>query len=221
LSPNVVERLQAIRSIGEQQIDGFGRIVVNWHRQAEINPPSRELTKQLTANKSKPQPIMTEPAKTLAQAMVQRQLRRHLDRMMLDKVNELMRQQINRTKSISKSQLYRLRQSIQASLQTIQQDGSRVANERQMLKRVLDDIKERKSAERQFAKARIGKKPMLKWLSEIIKQPDFAFTVNEDEYPSLGTNVVAAVDVALIYEYNLRYLDAVLGRIVKAKREDN
>lgn len=50
----------------------------------------------------------------------------------------------------AKSQLYRLRQSVKTSLQTIVVDSSQIDNERKALKRVLDDIYKRKSAQRQF-----------------------------------------------------------------------
>ena len=62
---------------------------------------------------------------------------------------------------------------------------------------------------------------MLRWMRNVIDKTDFVFTVNADEYPQLGSNVQASADDPLVYEYNLRYLDAVLGRIAKAKREDN
>lgn len=219
LSPETVERLQDMRSVGEQQLDGFGRITVNWHTQKTLEPyPEPE---QLKGYLPAPQTIRAQPAVTLARRMVQRRLRHDLDRKLLAKVDDTVRKKSNRTKAISKSQLYRLRQSVQASLQTILQDGTALQDERTALQRVLDDIKGRKSAERQFAKARIEGETMLKWVGGVIDQPSFVFTVNQDDYPQLGSNVTASADAALIYEYNLRYLDAVLGRIAKAKQEDN
>jgi hypothetical protein len=219
LSPDTVDRLREIRAVGEQQVDGYGRIVVNWHTQDTLEPfPNPD---KLKAYAPKLKPIKAKTAVSLAQQMVQRRLQHTLDRKLLEKVDNVVRNRTNRTRSLSKSQLYRLRQSVQAALQTILVDNSQLANERKALKDVLDDIKKRKSAERQFAKSRIDGEPMLKWMQEVIDNSHFVFTVNADEFPQLGSNVQAVAEAPLIYEYNLRYLDAVLGRIAKAKREDN
>lgn len=219
LTPAIVARLRNIRSIGEQQVDGYGRIAVNWQTQAKLNPfPEPD---DLKASASTLKPIEAETAVSLAQQMVQRRLQHKLDGKLLEKVDDVVGNRTNRTHSLSKSQLYRLRQSVQASLQTILVDGSQIANERKELKRFLDDIYKRKSAQRQFAKSRIAGEPILRWMRHVIDSDDFVFTVNADEYPQLGSNVQAKAGDPLIYEYNLRYLDATLGRIAKDKREDN
>lgn len=62
---------------------------------------------------------------------------------------------------------------------------------------------------------------MLRWMRNVIDKTDFVFAVPSAKYPQLGSNVKATANDLLIYEYNLRYLDAILGRIAKAKREDN
>lgn len=219
LPPDTVARLRQMRAVGEQQVEGYGRIVVNWHTQDEITPfPNPDVLK---AYAPQLKPIEAETAVSLAQQMVQRRLQHKLDGKLLEKVDNVVRNRTNRTRSLSKSQLYRLRQSVQASLQTILVDSSQLANERKALKRVLDDIYKRKSAQRQFDKSRIDEEPMLRWMRKVIDNDKFVFTVNSDEYPQLGSNVQAIANAPLIYEYNLRYLDAVLGRVAKAKREDN
>lgn len=220
LSQDTVARLRQMRAVGEQQVDGYGRIAVNWHTQSKLKPfPAPD---DLKAYTPKPKPINDEAAESLAQQMVQRRLKQKLDRKLLEKVDYVVGNRANnRTRSLSKSQLYRLRQSVHASLQTVLVDSSQIANERKALKRILDDIYKRKSAQRQFDKSRIDGEPMLRWMRNVIDNDNFVFAVNSDDYPQLGSNVQAKADVPLIYEYNLRYLDAVLGRIAKEKREDN
>ncbi len=219
LQPDTVDRLSKIRSVGEQQVDGYGRIAVNWHTQATLKPFLNP--DDLKAYTPKLKPIEAKTAVSLAQQMVQRRLQHKLDGKLLEEVDNVVGKRTNRTRSISKSQLHRLRQSVQTSLQTILVDNSQIAHERKALKRVLDDVYKRKSAQRQFTKSRIDGEPMLRWMRNVIDKTDFVFVVPSAEYPQLGSNVRAKADDPLIYEYNLRYLDAVLGRIAKAKREDN
>ena len=219
LPPDTVARLQQMRAVGEQQVDGYGRIAVNWHTKDQITPfPDPDLLRPYAPQLK---PIEAETAVSLAQQMVQRRLQHKLDAQLLEEVDNVVRKRTNRTHSLSKSQLYRLRQSVKTSLQTILVDSSQIDNERNALKRVLDDIYKRKSAQRQFDKSRINGEPMLRWMRNVIDKTDFVFAVPLAEYPQLGSNVRATANDHLIYEYNLRYLDAILGRIAKAKREDN
>lgn len=212
LSNESIERLHTQRAIGEQQVEGFGRIAINWHTSKEVEPIANpdEIRDYLPDHR----PIADSAAQTLAQRMTQRRFRQILDRKLLEKVDDVTRGQ---RVAVSKSQLYRLRFSVQAALQTILQDPAQLSKEREALKNVVQDIRSRGKVAQKFARVRLKGQPMLQWLQETIEETGFVFAVNADDYPRLGSDVRASADDALKFEYTLRYLDAVLGRLAKEK----
>ena len=210
-----IDRLQQIRAVGERQIDGFGRIAINWQVKATLDTfPSLK--------PAKPNPVTfgNDSSRTIAAAMVKRNYHKQLNDRLNAAVNITSRS-CKATQRLSKSQLYRLRMMLQTALHTLSAGQSAdLAAERQKLTAYLADLDKRSSTHRQFRRARIGDKALLDWMQTTVTATTLQF--ESDKPPQLGSDVIAVTDDSrLILEYNLRYADGVLADIAKLKQEAN
>lgn len=209
--PNEIARLEQIAALGEQQIDGFGRIAINWHQKASFTTFPR-----LKPADPNPVTIGDQNGSAIAALMVERRYRQQLDRYLNEAVNNVVR--IQSAKSVSKSQLYRLRLALQGSIHTVKTEQTAdLSIERQKLTDYLKDLDKRSSTHRQFRRARIGGTNMLTWLNDVISATSLKF--EGGKVPQLGGVRPQVGDAKMIFEYNLRYADGVLADIAKLKRE--
>lgn len=208
-----------VNGIGEERVNGFGRIAIDWFDKSDFE----------TGEKPKPSLIenvdlSTDSATKLAETMVKRSYRQLLDRQLLQKAQTLVNDPKTNTKSVKKSQLYRLRLAVQGVLHKIStEEKPDLKPHRDQLTMYVDDLKKRNSTQRQFDRARIqdggARQPMLKWFTEIITATSLQF--NSPSPPQLGNSIKATTDDKLKFEYNLRLIDAVLALLAKKNRETN
>lgn len=189
------------KGIGERRAEGFGRVAVNWHGEAELKvegwiaPPKPEVVSVPTGT----------PDEALAQAMTKRLLRQKLEGQLTARANELGKH----VKQPSASQLSRLREVIQDALLQEPNEG------RGRLKTYFDQLEKRQVTRKQFSDDRLDGKPLLRWLRERTAAEDNSW--QEVKIPQIG-DVRAELTPQLIYEYNLRLMEAVLAQAAKNKR---
>ncbi len=204
------ERLQKLEAegIGERRAEGFGRVAVNWHTEAELK-----------VDPTKPRPtIQTTPispgsdSEILLKRMVERMLRRRLDERLVSKANT-----IRIDNAPHNSQLSRLRNILHDELRKEQPDPQRVRD-------FLDQIRERNTARKQFERARIDSTPLLEWLENTLQKTEenawkaiLGFQMGDAR--NVG-GLTAALTDALRIEYVLRFMDAVLARAIKNRRKE-
>ena len=195
----VVSGMEA-RGIGERRAEGLGRVVVNWHGEAE----------RLRLVKVEPRPIpqppetLVEESLAVARQMTKRLFEKQVDGKLTDYINRL----DFRTRGITPSQLNRLRAIL------------RSARAGQAMGRPLEWLNNlRPTAHRQFESARLGDERLLDWLRERFMNPDSVWTeIGRSELPQIGS---ATVDLGedLAQEVMIRLVDGVLARLAKeAKR---
>lgn len=197
-----------ITGIGEHRAEGFGRVAVNWHTEAELEVDSTPEAREI-------RPVTITPdseSERLLKRMTERMLRRRLDERLVARANTL--EIINPP---SNAQLSRLRNIIHDELMKDAPDPTRVRD-------FLNSVRERSTARKQFERARVGARPLLSWLEETLQQR------NENSWkPLLGFEEADARSVAghraeltelLRIEYLLRFIDAVLARATKKRRKE-
>lgn len=201
-----IDRLRQLEQngLGERRAEGFGRILVNWHKDAE-----------LTVNQSqsvKPSPVKITTDSTITSIdstitsitnnMLTRMLREKLDTQLAESASNLSRA----VKGVNKTQLNRLRMVVQDELFT-------AAHGQERLLLYLKQLKERPVTRKQFEWARVEGRPLLDWLES-------CFTSNDlvqgwpTRMPQIGDRR-ADKTPELIYEYNLRLVEAVLAQAAK------
>jgi len=193
------------QGIGERRAEGFGRVAVNWHTEAELEvdltPPSRT-----TPTVSIPPGSDSE---RLLKQMAERILRRRLDERLIARVNEI--QIVNPP---SNAQISRLRSILHDELMKAAPSSQRVLD-------FLRNVKERNTARKQFERARVGTKTLLSWLEETLQITawETRFGFQQTEVPRVG-GVQASLTDTLRIEYLLRLVDAVLARAAKEHRKE-
>ncbi|MFQ5437049.1 MAG: hypothetical protein ACE5FD_19495 [Anaerolineae bacterium] len=160
----------------------------------------------------------------IATQMVTRMMRSQLEQRIVAKANELADKA--RIKA-SPSQIYRLRQKVQATLQKAMQAqqpnipeaycSSDVVTDN--LRVYMKDLEDRRSTRDQFKKTRVNKTPLLVWMSDLLKEtspnlPDFKHIKVQ-----IG-DVETAWSEILTLEANLRLMDAVLAQMGKKKKKE-
>lgn len=194
--------------IGERRAEGFGRVAVNWHTEAELKVDS--------APPSKTIPTVTilpgSDSERLLKQMAERMLRQRLDERLIAKVNG-----IGIVNPPSNAQLSRLRNILHDELM----------KETPSVQRVLDflsQIKERKTARKQFERARVGTKTLLDWLEESLQVSDEGAWKSLLGFQPADSRKIGGVSAELTEtlrtEYLLRLIDAVLARAAKARRKE-
>lgn len=186
------------RGIGERRTEGFGRLGINLHGNEEIK------IGKAAARTKDPVTISDPESVKIAQQIVTRLHRRRLD----DEITRRANQLGIYIKTPSRSQLSRLRLVIREALWTDPTAGRSKLNE------YFDSLEDRSITRTQFTRDRIDNASMIEWLRRRVND------TQEGEFAArnslkLGTNIFAALTAELIYEYNLRLIDAVLMRAAK------
>ncbi len=206
---DVSDKLRELEAlgIGERRAEGFGRVAVNWHTEAELRVEERVPPTPPTAV------TITElSSQALAERMAQRLLRKRLDERLVAKANEI--QILNPP---SNAQLSRLRNIIQDELMKVSPNPQRLLD-------FLNSVKERNTARRQYERARIGGTPLLKWLDDTLQITDEhswqSLLDFRPEHARKVGGVGPTLTEGLCTEYVLRLIDAVLARAAKERRKE-
>lgn len=199
------EQIQQLhwQGIGDRRNEGFGRVAINWHRQATLQvkkPPKPQTTHQ--------QPSISSPSLPLAQRMATQLLRQKLD--------QLLKTELDRRKlevgNISNSQLSRLELVARRGL------SSEPAN--------LQDVGEflhrdnlTKTALEQFQKTRFKQtnESFYSWLHNRLEDPQ-GWIIPKPEV-ELSSEVKATVDDSLAAEYTLKLIMAIAKQATKEKQK--
>jgi CRISPR-associated protein Csx10 len=204
-----------LHGIGERRAEGFGRVAVNWHTEAELEVEEleeEELEVDLTPPSRTTPPLPIPPgsdSERLLKQMAERILRRRLDERMIARVNE-----IQIANPPSNAQISRLRSIIHDELMKAEPSSQRVLD-------FLRNVKERNTARKQFERARVGTKTLLSWLEETLQMSawETRFGFQQTDVPRIG-DVQASLTDTLRIEYLLRLVDAVLARAAKEHRKE-
>jgi CRISPR-associated protein Csx10 len=195
---DLLKRLKDLEaaSIGERRAEGFGRIAVNWHRAAEIQPMER-------LDPQPPLPLTLQDSQSigLARRMVDRMLRQQLDRALIAAVNRFQIQN-----PPSNAQLSRMRI---VARQALSQGNS------QIIIRHLKGM--RRAARDQFHRARIGSDRLDEWLESMAENVQGIWEVlgvNQRQIPIIG-GVKPELTTDLALEYTVRLIDRVLRKAQK------
>ncbi len=216
----LLDALEA-RGIGERRAEGFGRLVFNRQRAAELTieestRPNRDLSVFLISE--------TEDSK-LAELMVNRILRRRLDESLLAAANAA-----KIFNPPSNAQLSRLRGIVLEELRNAPPNTSKICQ-------YIKSIEERSSARRQFERSTINKVPLLRWLKNLLQyESKGAWKMEDNAWQDLlkldkhkdGTRidtlaiggVRAKINDGLRLEYVLRLIDLVLAHAAKQRGKE-
>lgn len=204
--------------VGESREDGYGRIAVNWQTQPSFimsRPDAPEAgTISLPANSNDRQ---------IASQMVTRMWRSQLEQRIVAMANDL----ANKAQiKASPSQLHRLRQKVQATLQKAMQAQQPDMPESHCssdmitdnLRAYMKDLETRRSTRDQFQKTRVNNTPLLDWIGDLLKEtapklPDF-----KQIKAQIGDVQAVWSEIATL-EANLRLIDAVVAQMGKKTKE--
>ncbi len=189
--------------IGERRGEGFGRLAVNWHSRAIWKPfdPDKDETPDID-----PIPLVPDsPSEKVAALMTKRLLRQKLDEKLAQAVKD------KKVRGPQASQLNRLRQVVRDVMGMADHE-----NGRGRLKKYYQSLEKRQATRKQFA-VKVGNQTLLAWLREVSGSSGLHrdLLLKPEEIPKIGTTSANENDLA--YEYNLRYLDAVLAQAAKEK----
>jgi CRISPR-associated protein Csx10 len=194
---DLLQRLKDLEAsgIGERRAEGFGRIAVNWHRAAKIEPVEQSVSPRL------PVILQDSQSTNLAKRMVERMLRQQLDRALVTAVNRLRIQN-----PPSNAQLSRMRL---VARQALSQDNAEI---------VIRHLKGmRRAARDQFQRARIGSDRLDEWLESMAENVQGIWEVlgvNQRQIPIIG-GVKPELTTDLALEYTVRLIDRVLRKAQK------
>ena len=188
-----------LQGIGERRAEGFGRLGVNIHGNDNFS-----ITDKIT-ERSPPVSIIDPESVKIAQRIVIRLLRRNLNETVARRANQL---GIHIT-GPSKSQLSRLRLIIREAL------GKSPTGGREILDSYLNSIEKRVVTRSQFTRNRVDNRTTIDWLRHRFNDESGEEFKDSGSLPKLGSNITASLTPELIYEYNLRLVDAVLMRAAK------
>ena len=196
---DLLRRLKDLEAcgIGERRAEGFGRIAVNWHRTATIQPVERFGSQQppFTLQDKDRQSIR------LAHQMVERMLRQQLDGALIAAVNRLRIQD-----PPSNAQLSRMRVVVRQALSQ---------GNPQIIIQHLAGM--RKIARDQFQRARIGSDRLDEWLESRVRNIQSIWDVlgvDQRQSPTLG-GIKPEWTSDLALEYTVRLIDRVLRKAQK------
>lgn len=193
--------------IGERRAEGFGRVAVNWHTKEKwrLFDPDKDKTEE-----EHPDPVALppgSPSEKVAQVMASRLLRQKLNTRLAQAVKD----KKGKLRGPQASQLNRLRQVIRDVLGMADHQKGK-----ERLAAYYQGLEKRQVTRKQFD-TRFGNQKLLAWLREVSGATGLHndLKLAEDDIPAIGATKADAD--ALAYEYNLRYLDAVLAQAAKEK----
>lgn len=194
--------------IGERRAEGFGRVVVNWHTEAELRVDRTKAPPTIPTVKGPP----GSDTERLLKQMAQRLQRRRLDELLIAKVNE-----VTIVNAPTNAQLSRLRNILHDELLNESPDPQRILD-------FLHRIKERNTARRQFERARVGAKTLWDWLETRLQISDERAWKSllgfQEAHTGKVGGIAAPLPDELRAEYLLRLIDAVLARAAKDRRKE-
>ncbi|EKQ67339.1 CRISPR-associated protein, Cmr3 family [Leptolyngbyaceae cyanobacterium JSC-12] len=187
------------QGIGDRRNEGFGRVAINWHRQASFQikkPPKPSFKIQ--------EPSINPTSLPLAQRMVAQLLRQKLDQLLKTEVDHRKLE----TGKISNSQLSRLQLVARRGLSS---EPANLQDVRNFLNR--DNLT--KTALEQFQKTRFKQtnESFYSWLQDRLNNPQ-SWIAQLPEI-RLSTEVEATVDDSLAIEYTLKLIMAVAKQAAK------
>ena len=153
LTPIPADALQTLEreGIGERRVEGFGRVAVNWHREAELVYQGADPQKAVA------QPVtLSSDSQAMAQRMCDRLLRRDLDRRLAGQIGSV---DLKIEDPPSRAQLSRLRGLALNCLSS----GETV----RLVAFLLDDNLNARARE-QYRRARIHEIRLLDWLGRLL-----------------------------------------------------
>jgi CRISPR-associated protein Csx10 len=195
------EQIQQLhwQGIGDRRNEGFGRVAVNWHRQASFQvrkPPKPQSTYQKPSISSTSLPLAQKMAKQLVRQKLDQILKAEIDRRKLE------------TGTISNSQLSRLG--------TIARRGlSSEPVSLQLVDELLNPNNLTKTAFEQFQKTKFKQinESFYGWLQGKVKNPQ-GWIIPRPEV-QLSLEVEETVDDSLAVEYTLKLIMAVAKQAAK------
>jgi len=198
-----LEKLEA-QGIGERRAEGFGRVATSWAGR-ELEWTIRDIDRE---QEGQVESLISLESKALAKKMVERMLRRELDRRLARYIHD--RRLGNVSSWPSNAQLSRLRAVALNALPS--GDVGRVHE-------FLSDEKLRARAREQYQAARIDGVRLLGWLRERLKHPQDIWGQMDSvgiPLPQIG-GVRAELSDPLAREYTIRLVEGVLHRAAKKR----
>lgn len=202
--PTATLQTIAERGIGQQRIDGFGRLAINWQQEETL----REREYRTSRDYSQPKLESDSRSVQMAQLMAMRRRRQDLDKALVEAVAKLPIQH-----APPNSQLSRLR--------TI----TRNALDEQTLRKICDLLTPdnanalKSGALRKFEAARINRVPLSRWIRELAEKPE-----NVRQYFSKAGQAVTLGGIEppakLEIEYAARLIDGVLAQAMDMRARD-
>lgn len=224
-----VDKLKKLEEegIGERKAEGFGRLVFNWHDKEMMRVESNILPEVPLPTDIK----KDEESKKAAQIMVTRMFQKQLESKLVARAVEYARilvggiedkPVINRLPS--NAQISRFRSIVADALmgQSIS-DQEKREPDLQKVRNYLKDISSRKTARKQYTKAKIEGQTLLEWLENVLDKTgsedwEELFRLSPNDYVQLG-GVKPEVDENFRKMYLLRFIDAVMATIARIKKE--
>ncbi len=187
--------------LGERRHEGFGRVAVNWHKQAqwerdELKPPALTVATPLSS-------VHTEQLKTMADRLLRRQLEVGL-------VTALDANKGDFRALPSVAQLSQVRLAAQRILLTGQTGG------------ITQHLEGLKKAKEQWREARLGREKLWHWLQtrETLDETDFKAQFGlTGELPRLGM-VKSSLTPELRAEFTARLVDGVMKQAIEKKKAE-
>ena len=192
-NPALLEILQTLErtGMGERRAEGFGRIAVNWHRVEEM-----ELAEKPKTQRPLSVTLRDSTSIDLAQRMVERMLRKQLDRELIIIVSRIK----IRGSRPSNTQLSRIRIVARLAL---------AHGEPQIITEHLEKMKN--TARDQFQHARIGTERLDDWLWGLAKNPKEIWQNVDTRRITIG-GIKPELTDNLALEYTVRLIDQVLRK---------
>lgn len=208
---NKIEKLEAT-GIGIRRIDGYGRVLVNWLGKDEF-----EVEKQ---SATEPDPVFLKKgtyAHDLAKQMLNRMAQKNLDRGVIGKANKIK----IKSASTNKNQLSRLRLVIREVLySTSKEQGPDLSKVRDF----IDKECERKTARKFYEATLLDRQTLNIWINSQLERVDYDswrnFFGDILQNKSIG-NVEIEYPKPMRKEYLLKYIDAVIARVMREVREND
>jgi CRISPR-associated protein Csx10 len=188
--------------VGEQTIDGFGRLGINWpgyDNLTQIDPPN---TNPVTP------PNLCANSKKVAGRMADHLLRRKLDSLLLEKSAGL-----TISGSIPNHQLGRLRSVVRHALD-LQDEPLKPVQE------FMNEKHLKPTAQKQFKAARVKGKRLYYWVEDLAGEKEDAFSKDYLDFTDAQLPLVAGekaeITQQLHREYTLRLIEAVINLKMKS-----
>ena len=209
------DRLLALeeRGLGERVSGGFGRLAINWHEKPCYDR-AHDWGSYVVDSRV---PEFDEASEQIARKIIERILRSKLDAAVTKSAVCLV-QDLSVGERPPNSQLQQVRSMVLNCMDMPSEEGMTHLNQ------FFDHIKARASAKRAFSRGMIGGRSWLEWLRHRLNHREEIWSaINmanvSDQVPAIGPVGSDAVLNSLQHEYNLRFVESVIGLAVRSSRE--